>query len=91
MPNTYTILSVICHFISKEGKHWYIILGLREVINKHSSENITGILIALFKEYNISKNIKYFMTNNMEVNNIYINTVLQALYLGISVKKQKAC
>ena len=42
--------------------------------------------MALFKEYRINGNIRYFMTDNAELNNIYINAILWALYLNILVK-----
>ena len=51
---------------------------------------MAGVLIALFKEYNISKNIGYFMTDNAEANNTYIDAVLRALYPDMSAKKRKA-
>jgi len=89
-PNAHAILGVIYHFINKEGKRRYIVLGLREVISEHSSENMAGVLIALFKEYNISKNIRYFITDNAEANNTCIDAVLRALYPGMSAKKRKA-
>ena len=51
---------------------------------------MAGVLIALFKEYNISKNIGYFMTDNAEVNDTCIDVVLRALYPDMSAKKRKA-
>jgi len=41
------------------------------MLNKHSGENQIAIFIALFKKYNIYKNIKYFIADSMELNNIY--------------------
>ena len=33
---------------------------------------MAGVLIDLFCDYKIASNIKYFMANNVELNNIYI-------------------
>ena len=65
-------------------------MGLREVISKYSSENIAAVLLNIFKDYKIYSNIRYFMADNIELNNICINIILRALYLGMLVKKRKA-
>ena len=48
-----------------------------------------GVLIDLFYSYKIVNNIKYFIANNIELNNIYINAVFCILYLNILVKLYK--
>ena len=89
LPNAYTIIGIIGHFISKEGKHCYIILRLREIVGKYTSENIAGVLINLFHDYKITGNIGYFIANNIESNNIYIKAIFCVLYLNISAKIYK--
>ena len=89
--NIYIIISVISHFISKEGKCRYIVLRLCEIVNKYTSENMAGILINLFRDYRITGNIKYFIANNTELNNIYIKAIFYILYLNILVKIYKGC
>ena len=85
----YTIIRVVGYFINKDGRCRYIILRLREIINKYTSENMAGVLIDLFHDYRIVGNIRYFIANNMELNNMYIDTILCVLYLNISVKFYK--
>ena len=77
------------HFVNKDSRHHYIILGLHEIIGEYTSENIAGILIDLFRDYRITGNIGYFIANNIELNNMYINTILYTLYLNISAKLHK--
>jgi len=50
---------------------------------------MAGVLIDLFQDYKISGNIGYFMANNAESNNTYINTILWALYPNILAKLHK--
>ena len=76
MPNSYAILGVISYFINQYRRQWYVVLGLCEVISKHSSENIVAILLKLIKEYGFEGNVGYFIGDNTESNNIYINAVL---------------
>jgi len=37
---------------------------------------MAAVLIALFKDYRITGNLEYFMADNIDVNNTYINAVL---------------
>ena len=85
----YTIISIIGYFVSKEGKRRHIVLRLRKIINKYTSKNIAGVFIDLFCDYRIIGNIRYFIADNIELNNTYINAVLYALYLNILVKFYK--
>ena len=87
----FRVLNIITYFISNTGKCHYVVLGLYKVVSKYSSKNIAAVLLKIFKDYQISNNIGYFIADNAESNNIYIKVILQALYLGILVKKQKAC
>ena len=87
--NIYTIIGVIGHFISKEGKYRYIVFRLREIVNKYTSKNIVGVLIDLFYNYRITGNIRYFIADNAELNDIYINAIFYILYPNISVKIYK--
>ena len=79
------------YFIDKQGRRWKVVLGLREVINKYTSENMAAVLLEVFKDYKISSNIGYFIADNADLNNIYIDIILRALYPNILLKKRKAC
>ena len=74
------------HFVNKDGKHHHIIFRFCEIIGKYTNKNMAGVLIDLFRDYKIAGNIGYFMANNVELDNIYINTILYILYLNILVK-----
>ena len=89
LPNAYAIIRVVGYFINKDGRRCYIVLGLREIIGKYTSENIAGVLIDLFRDYRIVDNIGYFIANNTELNDIYIDVILYVLYLNILAKLYK--
>ena len=74
--NTYIVLRIVAYFINKDSRYYYIVLGLREVYSEHTSENMAAVLFALFKDYRITSNLGYFIANNADVNNIYINAIL---------------
>ena len=77
------------YFINKDSRRRHIILRLHEITGKYTSKNMVGVLIDLFCDYRIIGNIGYFITNNAESNNIYINAVLCTLYLNILAKLYK--
>ena len=83
------IIGVINYFINKNGKRRHVVFRLREIISKHTTKNIAGVLIDLFHNYKIAGNIGYFIADNMELNNIYINIILHTLYLNILAKLYK--
>ena len=89
--NVHVIIRVVGHFVNKDSKYCYIVFRLCEIIGKHTSENIVGVLIDLFRDYRIVGNIEYFIANNAELNNIYIDIILRVLYLNILVKLYKGC
>jgi len=74
------------HFINKDGRYCHIILRLYKITGKHVSKNMAGVLIDLFHDYRIIGNIRYFIADNAELNNICINAILYTLYLNILVK-----
>jgi len=74
--NSYIILGVVGYFINQYGRRRYIVLGLCKVISEHSSKNIAAILLKLIKEYGFKGNVSYFMGDNAELNNIYVDAVL---------------
>jgi len=51
---------------------------------------MAAVLLNIFKDYKIRGNIGYFMADNAESNDIYIDAILRALYPGMLVKKRKA-
>ena len=74
--NAHVILSIITYFINKDGRRYNVVLGLYKIISKYNSKNIAAVLLTLFMDYIISGNISYFIANNAELNNTYINIIL---------------
>jgi len=65
------------------------VLGFYEVIGKHNNENIAAVLFNIFKDYKIHSNIRYFMADNTELNDIYIDVILWVFYLGMLIKNRR--
>ena len=87
--NAYAIIGIVGYFVSEEGEYRYIVLRLRKIVSKYTSKNIAGVIIDLFRDYRIIGNIRYFIADNIELNNTYINAILYILYLNILAKIRK--
>ncbi len=74
--NAFGVFGVITYFINKTGKYCHAVLGLHEVVGEYSSENMAAVLLEIFKDYRISNNIRYFMADNAELNDMYIEAIL---------------
>jgi len=46
-----------------------ILLAIKELEKKYIDENITQSIYDIIKDYNIVKNLKYFIMNNVNNNN----------------------
>ena len=77
------------YFINKDSRRRYVVLRLCKIIDKYISKNIVGVLIDIFRDYKVVGNIRYFIVNNIELNDIYIDVILYILYLNILVKLYK--
>jgi len=74
------------HFINKDGKRRHVIFRLCKIINKYTNKNMAGVFIDLFHGYKIAGNIRYFIADNAELNNTYIDEIFYTLYLNILIK-----
>jgi hypothetical protein len=88
-PSFTSILGVAAHFIDKFGNRRTTILALRQLQGVHSGENMAGVLLQIFNEYNIQNRIGYFMADNHEANDTCIDTLLQELYPWMTVGQRK--
>ena len=66
-----------------------MVLGLCKVYSKYTSKNMATVLITLFKDYRIISNLGYFIADDIDINNIYINNIIYALYQNILIKNGK--
>ena len=83
------LLGLQAILLIKDGRRQQAVLRLCEIISKYTGKNIAGVLINLFRNYRIIGNIRYFIANNTELNDICINVVLRTLYLNILAKLYK--
>ena len=74
-PNMQAFIACNAHFAYK-GKVVTALLGLRALIGSHSGENMAATLLPLFKEYDITEKLGYFVLDNASNNNTCVRHVL---------------
>lgn len=89
-PNYYSIISIIAHFIDKEGARKQRLLAFRVLRGAHSGENQAGVVLEVIEEYSIGQQIGYFMTDNAQSNDVCIDLVLRQLYPRLTAEQRAA-
>jgi hypothetical protein len=67
---------VIVYYIDKSIRNRIIIITLKRLRENHSGENINFRLIKIIENFDLNKNLKYFITNNANSNNTCVDHVL---------------
>lgn len=78
-PNHKAIIGVVAHYITAHGRRRNIAIGLREVFGEHAGENVGHQLLLLFKEYDITDRIGFFICDNDSKNDTCITYLLKKL------------
>src|SRR5579859_3532393 len=68
-------LGVVAHWCDASGEMCNALIGLPEVIGKHSGSNIARCLFDVVKEYGISEKIGYFLLDNAMNNNTVVTAM----------------
>jgi hypothetical protein len=67
-PNCKALLAITAHWISSTYKIEVILLAIRELEKEHTGENIGESVYDVIKDYNIVKNLGYFIMDNASNN-----------------------
>jgi hypothetical protein len=88
-PSCVAILGVVAHFIDKTGKRRTAVLALRRLRGVHSGENMAEVMVQIFREYGITRQIGFFMGDNHDANDTCTEAVLQELFPLLTAKQRK--
>ncbi len=67
-PNSLVILGIIAQFIDENRKLQSLVLALKEIDGDHTGKNIAPYVIEAIREYEIEKNLGYFVMDNADNN-----------------------
>jgi hypothetical protein len=88
-PSCIAILGAVAHFVDKTGKRRTAVLALRQLQGTHNGENLAGVLLQIFDEYDIGKRIGFFMADNADNNDTCVDIMLQELSPPMTAKQRK--
>jgi hypothetical protein len=74
--NSLGIVAVIAHFLNKNLKNQSLLIRMRKVKGSYSEKNITEVIIPILVKINIISNLRYFITDNIIINDVIIKLIL---------------
>jgi hypothetical protein len=74
-----SLLGVVGHFIDQNDKILSIFLGLRRLQGSYSGEYISEAAIPMLEDYDLKEKFGYFILNNADNNNKYVEYILKKM------------
>ena len=71
-PNSFTLDSIIVHYLDKSLKVQSILIGMRRVHGAHSGENIAEAMILVLQDFDIAPRLGYYIGDNHGANDTEI-------------------
>jgi hypothetical protein len=68
--NRHALYGIVFYFLNTSGRPEKLVLGLPELAERHSGENIAAHVIEVLKSYGIAGKVGYFTLDNASSNNI---------------------
>jgi hypothetical protein len=88
-PSGKAILGAVAHFVNKAGKRRSAVLALRQLQGAHTGENLAGVLLQIFSEYDIQKKIGFFIADNADNNDVCVDILFQELFPSMTANQRK--
>jgi hypothetical protein len=86
--NSLAMIGVVGHWHDSD-KIRTTLLGLRRLKGPHSGENMAEVVIAVLKDYNISKRLGYFVLDNAGTNDTCVEEILRQLRPDLTTKERR--
>ena len=88
-PNYYAIITIVAHYIDKNGARQTKLLAMRQLEGEHTGANQAQIVLNIIGEYRFGGKVGYFMLDNASSNDTAVDLILKTLYPNMSVKQRK--
>ncbi|KAJ2971919.1 hypothetical protein NQ176_g7453 [Zarea fungicola] len=62
--NRHALYGVVCYFLDATGQPQKLVLGLPELVDRHSGENIATHIVDILESYDITSKVGYFTLDN---------------------------
>ncbi len=85
-PNSKAVLGVTAQFINEGGTLQSLVLAVQEVVGDHKGESMAKYVLKILKEYDILRNLGYFVIDNAPDNDTIMTVLSNALRREFSLK-----
>jgi hypothetical protein len=72
--NLLAILGVVAHFVTEDGKLQRCVLALKDIIGKHTGENLAQAMVEVLEEWRFASKLGYFVMDNAENNDTMMDS-----------------
>jgi hypothetical protein len=79
LKNSLVILRVVAHFVTEDGKLQRCVLALKDIIGKHTGENLAQAMVEVLEEWRFASKLGYFVMDNAENNDTMIDSLKREL------------
>jgi hypothetical protein len=87
-PNSYTLMVVVAYYVNKSFQNVTRLIILRNLRGNHSGKNIITLFIEIIKDFEIKDLFGYFIINNAESNDIYIEFLFSRLISNFTANER---
>lgn len=77
--NSLAILGVVAHFVTEDGKLQRCVLALKDIIGKHTGENLAQAMVEVLEEWRFDSKLGYFVMDNAENNDTMMDPLKREL------------
>jgi hypothetical protein len=79
-----SIIAIVAHYLDKTWINKTRLIALRRLYGSHSGQNMARLLMSVIQEFEITKRLGYFMTDNAESNDTCLESLLREIDPNIS-------
>jgi hypothetical protein len=70
--NSLAILGVVAHFVTEDGRLQRCVLALKDIIGKHTGENLAQAMVEVLEEWRFASKLGYFVMWNSWYTMLYV-------------------
>jgi len=85
--NRFSFTGIVCFFLGKDDLPQKLVLGIPEIVARHTGENIAAEVLSILRSYSIQEKIGYFTLDNASNNDTAIEEIGRAL--GFDGKRRR--
>jgi hypothetical protein len=87
-PNSYALMAVVAYYVDKSFQNVTRLIVLRNFRGSHFGENMAILFIEIIRDFEIEDFLPYFIIDNTESNNTYIEFLFSRLIFDFTANER---